>query len=643
MKGERRLDIQGLRALAILFVLGFHGHLGTGSGFIGVDVFFAISGFVITTTLVAELERTQSLRLGAFYARRVKRLLPALSAMVTVVVLLGILLAPVSAVHLVPLTALAASVFGANVYIASLPQGYFSVSSSLNPLLHTWTLGVEEQFYLAFPLILVVSWRLGRRATCRAACTLAVAALTVGSFLLANFWSTSDSSRAFYASPARAWEFGAGVLTALLAPLWPRIPMLVCSATAAAGLTIVIASAFAAPEAGSLAGRLGPPILGTCALMAAGTRPNLVSLLLGRRPLAAIGDLSYSLYLWHWPLIVFARALDPSAQWIVPAAAIFSFAPAVLSFRYLENPIRRTPLRGGLVVRLAAVCVALPAGAAVAVMPVSLVAPVRYSPAIHEDLAMHCDNPAPLGDPSRQHCIIRVPNSRGAVVLIGDSNAGQFTEPVLNAARALRLDVDIVTYSSCEFVPVRFHDSRCMYRNEASMKAMARVRPALVLIAGRSDVVVGDGRIAIGRLGGALTSSPLLKQRIYEGALRQELFDLDRLDIRSLVIQPVPRLQQDEAECAVVMLALGRCSGSLPRDRVDDELRAAVMAESRAARGIRLASVMSIEDAICGKKSCSARRNGVPMYLDLNHLSVPGSLTLTARFQAAISRRLRTG
>lgn len=175
------------------------------------------------------------------------------------------------------------------------------------------------------------------------------------------------------------------------------------------------------------------------------------------------------------------------------------------------------------------------------------------------------------------------------------------------------------------------------------MKAMARVRPALVLIAGRSDVVVGDGRIAIGRLGGALTSSPLLKQRIYEGALRQELFDLDRLDIRSLVIQPVPRLQQDEAECAVVMLALGRCSGSLPRDRVDDELRAAVMAESRAARGIRLASVMSIEDAICGKKSCSARRNGVPMYLDLNHLSVPGSLTLTARFQAAISRRLRAG
>src|SRR5690349_17767062 len=278
--------------------------MGIGSGFVGVDVFFAISGFVITSTLVAELERTQTLRLGAFYARRVKRLLPALAAMLTFVALFGVLLAPVRAVHLVPLTALAASVFGANVYAASLPQGYFSVSSNLDPLLHTWTLGVEEQFYLAFPLILLVAWRLGRRFSARAACTVAVAVLTVGSFLLATVWSASDSNGAFYASPARAWEFGAGVLTALLTPFWSRVPTLICSAIAAAGLPIVVASAFAAPEAGSLAARLAPPVLATCALMAAGTRLNVVSFILSRRPLTAIGDVSYSLYLWHWPFIV---------------------------------------------------------------------------------------------------------------------------------------------------------------------------------------------------------------------------------------------------------------------------------------------------------------------------------------------------
>jgi peptidoglycan/LPS O-acetylase OafA/YrhL len=640
VKGEKRLDVQGLRALAILSVLGFHGHMGIGSGFVGVDVFFAISGFVITTTLVAELERTQSLRLGAFYARRVKRLLPALSAMLTVVALLGVALAPVQAVHLVPLTALAASVFGANVYVASLPQGYFSVSSSLDPLLHTWTLGVEEQFYLAFPLILVVSWRLGRRVTPRVACTLVVAALTVSSFLLADSWSKWDSTGAFYASPARAWEFGAGVLTALLAPLWSRIPSLVCSAIAAAGLPILVASAFAAPEAGSLAARLGPPVLATCALMVAGTRLNVISFLLGCRPLAAIGDLSYSLYLWHWPLIVFGQALDPSAGWIAPTAGILSFAPAVISYRYLENPIRRMPFRGRPVIRLAAVCVALPAAAATAVLHLSFVAPTSYSPAAHEDLATHCDGYAPLGDPTRRHCNIHVPNSRGIVVLIGDSNAGQFTEPVLNAAHALRLDVDIVTYSSCAFVPLRLHEPGCMRRNALSMKAMARVRPKLVVIAARSDVMVGDARVAIGSLGCALTSSSSLKPRLYQRALREELIDLDRLGIRSLVVHPVPRLRQDEAECAVVMLAIGRCSGLLSRRQVDDELRPAVTAEWRAVRGVPLASVMSVEDATCGKTTCSASRDGVPMYRDRDHLSVPGSLTLTARFEAAIRQRL---
>ncbi|MGN6796957.1 MAG: acyltransferase family protein [Gaiellaceae bacterium] len=640
VKGEKRLDVQGLRALAILFVLGFHGHMGVGSGFVGVDVFFAISGFVITTTLVAQLDSTETPRLGAFYARRVKRLLPALGAMLTVVALVGVLLAPVRAVHLVPLTALAASVFGANVYAASLPQGYFSVNSNLDPLLHTWTLGVEEQFYLVFPLILLFAWRLGRRYSARAVCTVVVAVLTVGSFLLASAWSASDSNGAFYASPARAWEFGAGVLTALLAPFWSRVPTLVCSALAATALPIVVASAFAAPEAGSLAERLAPPVLATCALMAAGTRLNVVSFVLSRRPLTAIGDLSYSLYLWHWPLIVFGQALDPSARWIPPTAGILSFAPALFSFRYIENPIRRLPLTGRPVLRLAGICVAVPAAAATAMLHVSFVAPATYSPAAHEDLVMNCDNLAPLGDPSREHCNFRVPNSRGTVVLIGDSNAGQFTEPVLAAAHALHLDVDIVTYSSCAFVPLQLQESGCVRRNALSMKAMARVRPKLVVIAGRSDVMVNDRRVAIAGLGRTPTNSSSLKPRIYERALREELTGLDRLGIRSLVVHPVPRLHQDEQACAVVMLALGHCSGLLPRAQVDDELRPAVTAESRAARGIPLASVMSVESAICGTKRCAATRNGVPMYRDRDHLSVPGSRTLSGRFEAAIRQRL---
>lgn len=172
---------------------------------------------------------------------------------------------------------------------------------------------------------------------------------------------------------------------------------------------------------------------------------------------------------------------------------------------------------------------------------------------------------------------------------------------------------------------------------------MARVRPKLVVIAARSDVMVEDDRVSIGAPGGALTSSPSLKAHLYQRALHDELSDLDRLGIRVLVVHPVPRLRQDQAACAVVMLALGRCSGTRSRAQIDDELRPAVLAESRAAQGIPLASVMSLEDAICGPSSCSARHDGVPMYRNRDHLSVPGALTLTGRFEAAIRQRLRRG
>src|SRR5262249_17308075 len=151
-------------------------------------------------------------------------------------------------------------------------------------------------------------------------------------------WSGHDATQAFYASPARAWEFGAGALTALLAPVWARLPAAAASVGTTAALPLLVASGFFAEEKPLW---LGTAVLATWALLGAGSRPPGGSALLGLPALVAVGDLSYSLYLWHWPLIVFGRALFPTSAHAAPIAALLSIGPAVVSYRWIENPIRR--------------------------------------------------------------------------------------------------------------------------------------------------------------------------------------------------------------------------------------------------------------------------------------------------------------
>lgn len=224
---SRRSDIQGLRAVAVLLVVAFHAGVPVRGGFVGVDVFFAISGFVITTILLPELETSGRLDLPRFYMRRVRRLLPALGVMLTFVLAVGALLTPLANQHMTALTGIAASVFAANVYLLNLGTGYFDVGTGWNPLLHTWTLAVEEQFYIVFPALLLLGWRLGKgrgmfRSPRRAAAIVlggVCAASFTLSLALSGGWLSlgagSPERLAFYGSATRAWEFGAGALLAL--------------------------------------------------------------------------------------------------------------------------------------------------------------------------------------------------------------------------------------------------------------------------------------------------------------------------------------------------------------------------------------------------------------------------------------------
>ena len=228
----------------MLLVVLFHAGLSLPGGFTGVDVFFTISGFVITRMLVAELSGTDRLDLLRFYGRRVKRLLPALAVMVGAVALAAVLLNPIEIQPVTAKSGITVVLFSANAYLFRVTDTYFGQATQLNPLLHTWTLAVEEQFYLVFPAVLLVAWRFAARhgRGRRAHAATAIATVSVVSFALSVLptWGpfTPPPSFVFYGSPTRAWEFGLGALLAL-APLGAaRVRRSVAEALGLAGLAL---------------------------------------------------------------------------------------------------------------------------------------------------------------------------------------------------------------------------------------------------------------------------------------------------------------------------------------------------------------------------------------------------------------------
>jgi len=339
-QGAFRSDIEGLRGVAILLVLLFHGTSFLPGGFVGVDVFFVISGFLITDLLLRELSRTGTVNLRNFYARRMRRLVPAASVVIAVTMVAAFVILPPLDRSTVMIDGAASATSLANFRFALSEGDYFQSVSTPSPFLHFWSLALEEQFYLVWPfLLLLVS---GGRNLRRAAGGVLLV-IFAASFIFGVFLTDAEPNWAYYSLPSRAWQFAAGGLLACSAGSFARIgrrPAQVVGWAAAAALVIgVLASDGTQPYPGVIA---LVPTLSAAALIATGHRAGGPGALLNTAPLRFLGRISYSLYLWHWPLLVLAAAawggvLPPLVAVAVMGAAV---AAAWLSWGWVEQRFR---------------------------------------------------------------------------------------------------------------------------------------------------------------------------------------------------------------------------------------------------------------------------------------------------------------
>ena len=332
MTKHYRPEIDGLRAISVIGVVLFHLELGFTGGFVGVDVFFVISGYLITGILLRQLGEDR-FSLMEFWARRVRRIVPAAMVMVVGALLIGAFLQTPERYASLARSAMAHVLMASNCYFTR-DQGYFAEKSDHEPLLHTWSLSVEEQFYLIFPLIVCFVWK---RAPQRLALVFTSAALI--SFSWSWIEVVSNPKWAFFLLPARGWELLVGALLAILPQKTMR--SLGDEAWAGLGLVLVLAPMFffdrqtAFPGPGALA-----PVLGAALLIWTGGSTK-IGKLLGWRALVKIGLISYSLYLWHWPFVVFAREmlLELTFTWKI-ALLVASLLAGYSSWRWVEMPSR---------------------------------------------------------------------------------------------------------------------------------------------------------------------------------------------------------------------------------------------------------------------------------------------------------------
>lgn len=673
-----RPDIDGLRAIAILSVVAFHAGIpGAQSGFVGVDIFFVISGYLITGLLLDELSTTHRVHLGRFVARRIRRLLPPFACVLAATMLLAAISVFPNELPRMGKAAIAAATVSANFHFLAYAGGYFDPSTDLMPFLHTWSLAVEEQYYLIWPVLLMGVWLIAARLRKQELTWVAGALLLTGviSFVGNIVFIQQQQALVFYMMPFRAWEFSIGGLLVLARLRLEKQDPWLGEILFSLGFALLAYSIMGLdPQAAYPGWQALIPVIGSALVIAGGgnLQARLPGRILGNGVMIRIGLLSYSWYLWHWPLLALTRAHELGVRsWprdlLVSALALLL---AWLTYHLVEFPIRykrpfgfkttRTTIYSGVLVSL--LLIALATG----LIEFGKLQVLRLNEALGSSsngdqfLGSQCQKTS-----STENCTLGPMTAAPRVLAWGDSHIGHwhplFEKEAARLGEKILLRVGFACPPLMDAVPYKQnrgniecgrHNDQVIeeIRNDAAGGALVGV----VLSArwneylarqetdpgAMSAMALADHWKDLGSRGeGALHVGVAPYDhpgavRVFEASLARTIEELTRLRLRVLVIAPTPELYFNGPQC-LYLRSEGDCV--VPRSRVEERRLATMRVLTNAAAGHSNVRIYDPINEFCDANTCFAKRHGVSQYTDHNHVSPTKALATALALQPLVT------
>ena len=654
MDSKYRGDIQGLRGISVLLVVFYHTNLLFKGGFIGVDVFFVISGYVIMSSLLNEYQNHNAISLKNFVSRRINRLLPASTIVVVFTLLASIFIfSPFSEQGQIAGTSISSTFFSANLYFV-LQNSYSALIN--NPFRHMWSLGVEEQFYIFLILSITLIFRFSRN---KKSIQNRILGFTIATGLIsfaANLIFAAGirilplpTRIAFFSPLTRIWELQIGVIAAFVSTkyLHQIKQSLTAEFFAVCGIALIF---FSALTFNSFTAFPGPyalgPTLGGLGVVLFANRTRFVSPLLSSKPLRYLGDVSYSWYLWHWPLIVFCQILAPGNKPLLVLSGFLSVIPAAISYHFIENRFRQRnrqnptfpfkTLSVSIASQVLIACLVFVGASTAYGLQLQTLTGATSSWAYQAG----CQATDPIFPLDK--CLVKSPDATKTILLIGDSQAGSISDGVKAASETLGVNFAVWYNDGCPVFPrPTLERGDCEPFLNALPNLIARLSPSVIIVANKSTLYTTGGAqrggLTIAKSDGQLPKTYSESIEMWIKGLQIQFSSAPFKSEQILLVQQVP----PSKPVSPTLINRNRNNYTFNIDS-DQDRNQLIKDEFSSLSGFTNMTFLDPAQTICPKGSCVVAENGQTIYSDEFHLSPIGALRLKDQLVKTLSKMIST-